>query len=345
MGKLTATITKLLSNLDSRKRDVLVSRFGLDGKPAMTLQAVGDKYNVTRERIRQIEALGLAEARAALPESREAGEVIKIIASYLDERGGVARESILASEMAKTWGEKSPIGALAFVREASRSFNWQGETPEFHSFWYTDKATFVAAKNFISSFAKAIAGKRQEAVNSAGVYDKIFTETATGVGVNSKAGANYLTVSKKFAVSPYGDKGLSDWPEVNPVTIRDWSYLVLKKAGEPLHFETIAKKIAEVHTKRNKVFTPTVHNELIKDSRFVLVGRGVYSLTECGYEQGGVKDLIRGMLKKSGPMTATEIVEVVSKQRLFKKNTILLHLQNRKLFSKGNDGKYFSTAV
>ncbi len=317
----------------------------MDGKQPMTLQAVGDKYGVTRERIRQIEALGLAEARTALAESREAGEIVKTITSYLDERGGVARESIMASEMVKIWGEKSSVGALAFVREASCRFGWQGETPEFHSFWYTDKVALAAAKNFISNFAKAIAGKRQEVVNSVGVYDKMFTETTGAQKINSKAGTNYLIVSKKFAVSPYGNKGLSEWPEVNPVTIRDWSYLVLKKASEPLHFETIAKKIAEVHTRRNKVFTPTVHNELIKDSRFVLVGRGVYSLTECGYEQGGVKDLIKVALKNKGPMTAAEIVEMVSKQRLFKKNTILLHLQNRKLFGRGNDGKYFASSV
>lgn len=46
----------LLTSLTPRERDVLIMRFGLDGNDPMTLQEVGDRLKVTRERARQIEA-------------------------------------------------------------------------------------------------------------------------------------------------------------------------------------------------------------------------------------------------------------------------------------------------
>jgi len=84
----------------------------------------------------------------------------------------------------------------------------------------------------------------------------------------------------------------------------------------------------------------TCHNELIKDKRFVLVGRGIYALAEWGYKTGVVKDVIRDLLKKNGPMKKEDIVEQVMKERYLKKNTILVNLQNNKYFKKNKNGEY-----
>ena len=84
----------------------------------------------------------------------------------------------------------------------------------------------------------------------------------------------------------------------------------------------------------------TVHNELIKDDRFVLVGRGVYALSEWGYSPGEVKDVICDILEKDGPLSKDEIIERVFTQRLVKKNTIVQNLSNKKRFARSNDGKY-----
>ena len=95
-----------------------------------------------------------------------------------------------------------------------------------------------------------------------------------------------------------------DWPEISPKTVRDKIYLVLKKNDEPLHFETIARRINEVKfDDGQKALGPTVHNELIKDDRFVLVGRGMYGLQERGYEPGIAREVIAKVLKEKGPLT------------------------------------------
>ena len=49
-----------------------------------------------------------------------------------------------------------------------------------------------------------------------------------------------------------------------------------------------------------KAHVATTHNELIKDPRFVLVGRGLYALAEWGYMSGVVRDVIKKILEKNG---------------------------------------------
>lgn len=339
MAKLANTISKLMTDLEGRKRQVLVSRFGLDGKKAQTLQAIGDQYGVTRERIRQIESLGLSEVREAMKGDAQVEQIIKAIDDYLTGKGGIATETELVSDMKKILGEEATLDTLAFVREASRRFGYKSETADYHPFWYNNEKAVSQAQELMVKFVKLLKASKGQVLEG-GKFEAIFAQAAAPFGFDLKTGLNYLGISKKFCVSPYGDRGLSEWPEVNPATIRDWSYLVLKKNQKPMHFEEIAEAISKVHTKRSKVFTPTVHNELIKDGRFVLVGRGIYSLTEFGYQKGSIRDLIAEALKQKGPMTPAEIVTMVSEQRMFKKNTVLLHLQDRKLFKKNGDGRY-----
>jgi len=59
-------IGDLLDLLDDRERRILNSRFGLDGTNPKTLEEVGVKFGVTRERIRQLQNIALAKLRKAL---------------------------------------------------------------------------------------------------------------------------------------------------------------------------------------------------------------------------------------------------------------------------------------
>src|SRR6185369_3160842 len=145
----------------------------------------------------------------------------------------------------------------------------------------------------------------------------------------------YAALSKKIHRNSFGDIGLADWPEVRPKTIRDRIYVVLKKQKKPVHFEEIANLINQARLDSRVAIPSTVHNELIKDDRFVLVGRGLYGLSEHGYEAGTAQEVIARILKKKGPLKSHEIVQAVQKERLFKHNTILVNLQNKNLFERG----------
>ena len=134
--------------------------------------------------------------------------------------------------------------------------------------------------------------------------------------VQQEIADNYLGISKQIDKNPYGDVGLDEWPEINPATVRDKIYLVLKKKAEPLHFEDIATHINKVGFDDQKALAPTVHNELIKDNRFVLVGRGMYGLKEHGYEPGTAREVIAKVLKAKGPLKPNDVVTHVNASAL-----------------------------
>ncbi|HAV11549.1 MAG TPA: hypothetical protein DCX32_03320 [Candidatus Moranbacteria bacterium] len=108
-----------------------------------------------------------------------------------------------------------------------------------------------------------------------------------------------------------------------------------------MHFKDIAEEIDKSGLNKKKTHPQTVHNELIKDKKFVLVGRGIYALAEWGYEKGTVKDVLEDILKKyPAAMTREEIIKEVLKVRQVKKSTVIINLNN--YFKKTKEGKYTS---
>ena len=130
------------------------------------------------------------------------------------------------------------------------------------------------------------------------------------------------------------------WPEITPRGARDKAYIILKEQNRPLHFREIAELINQANLGSNLAQAQTVHNELIKDERFVLVGRGTYALKDWGYQPGTVRQVIAQLLKEHGSLAKEDILEKVLKDRLVKESTVLINLQNRQHFNKREDGKY-----
>ena len=145
----------------------------------------------------------------------------------------------------------------------------------------------------------------------------------------------WLTLSKGVKKNPLGEWGKSGASGVKARGIKDFAYLMMRKHGSPMHFREVAKAITNTFSK--KCHTATCHNELIKDKRFVLVGRGMYALSEWGYKPGVVRDVIKEILKREGSMTKEDVVDKVLKERYLKKNTILVNLQNPKYFKKNKN--------
>lgn len=210
------------------------------------------------------------------------------------------------------------------------------ENESFHSFWAMDRETAKTVKEAASTLADAFE-KNKELVNRANFNDFARKNGSS----NLKDPSVLLAIYKNLDVNVFGQIGLASWAEIKPKGVRDKAYLVLKKEKVPKHFTEIAKLINNTGFSNKKANTQTVHNELIKDSRFVLVGRGLYGLSEWGYNSGTVKDVLVDILKKSEePMHRAELVAKVLNARMVKENTILLNLQDSKVFSKREDGKY-----
>ncbi len=312
---------ELLKKLPSKQKEIIFRRFGLsatsnfDSEVKETLEAIGQSFGITRERVRQIEEDGFLKIK---PKIAKYKNVFQYFNQYFKKCGGLKKEEILLEDLG---GKKHQLQAC-FLLTVNDNFERFGEDADFYSFWTINKNSSASAGNIINTL-----------FNKLKKTGKLLSLKELSPFSNIKFLTSYLEISKKILKNSDGLYGLKDWPEINPRGVKDKAYLVFKKLGKPLHFNKIARLI-------DGSLAQTVHNELIKDPRFILVGRGIYALKEWGYETGQVKDVIAKILKENGPLTQSEILEKVLKQRLVKENTILLNLSNKKNFLKNSQGKY-----
>jgi hypothetical protein len=304
----------LVSDLKDREREVIVRRFGLEGKEKETLQSIGDSFGITRERVRQIENAAINKIRPKLKKYRD---VFEAFLKYFKKFGEVRKEEKLLEEL----GGKEK-NELVFLLSLDKRFLRFNQSQDFHSLWTTNLEALEKVKNLLSLICKKFEKEK-----------KLMTlkEIASEFKVREDILEGFLEISKRIQKNKKGFYGLREWPEINPRSLRDRAYLVFKELQKPLHFTEVARMIEGANLK-------SVHNELIRDERFVLIGRGIYALREWGYFPGEVKDVIYKFLKEEGPLTKEEILERIRKQRVVKENTVLINLA--KYFEKDEKGRY-----
>ena len=325
----------ILKNLSPRTGEVLSRRFGLKTGERETLEAIGQDFGICRERVRQIEGDGFSKIK---PKIEKYQKIFQYFTKQLKNYGDLKKEDILLSELGgEKW--KSQVYFLLTLDSRLERF---GESEDFHSLWTINRNSLKKAQELINSISRKLekVGKPTalKDICSLVSLDKRFltsyTEPPKEARWEKRFISSTLEISKKIQKNSEDLFGLRDWPEINPRGARDKAYLVFKKAKTPLHFTKVAEFI-------EGALPQTVHNELIRDERFVLVGRGIYALREWGYEPGQVKDVILKILKdERKPLAKEEILEKTLKQRLVKENTIFLNLSNTKYFLRDSQGKY-----
>lgn len=341
-------IARLLKKLSSKEADVLKRRFGLSDTPKETLEAIGNSFKVTRERIRQIENLAIKKIKENPEFNSLVRPVEHVVMSVLDEYGGIMNETFLLEELFPTGSTPGNDQAVMFILSELIDFRFDkvGPNRKFTKSWKV-KTTDLAFVEEVIGMLEEIVGNEGQPLDINILYEKVkqhpfYKEHSDRI--NQNVILSYLESSKALARNPFDEYGLRKWGSVMPRRMNDKIYLVLKKMGKPMHFVDIAKKITEVFKK--EAYPPTVHNELILNKHYVLVGRGIYALKEWGYQRGVVSDVIEQILQdNTEPLSRDAIVREVLKQRIVKKNTIHLALTNKKRFSKLADGRYVLTTA
>lgn len=327
--------TKLLAVLPDRARDVLEKRYGLaKDADTYTLEAIGQTYGITRERVRQIENYGIQSIQKSdiykefEPMFAELREAIQALG------GGVIPEHVLLSEIAADPATRNDIYFLLVLGDP---FYRSKENTAYAHRWYTEKKIADIVEKGLKSVYQSL--KRDELISEAEVLERFKNELIDIADQHDEVVLKrWLQISKEIASNPLGEWGHASSPNVKVKGIRDYAYLVVKRHGSPMHFREVAEAIQELFDR--KAHTATTHNELIKDERFVLVGRGLYALTEWGYSAGVVKDVLRDILEKHGPLSREEIIDKVRKERYVKDNTIVVNLQDVNLFKRLSNGTY-----
>ncbi|MFA6919262.1 MAG: sigma factor-like helix-turn-helix DNA-binding protein [Patescibacteria group bacterium] len=352
------TLNTLFSYLSDKERDIIKKRFGLTVDKKYTLEEIGGAYGITRERVRQIENLSITKLKQLQELKDEIREAELVISRLLEQYGGIMEENFFLENLLNYLNSHSDSeNSLLFLAEHifSENITKVKQDKDFNHLWKLGSSDIDFIKEIIGEMVRIIEGNEkplslEELLSSfkeSEFYknnkEKVLSNTllleATEEDIN-KILESYLRASRKIKQDLFNEWGLVSWGIVMPKKINDKIYITLKKHGKPLHFVDIANIINDTKFDEKVAYPPTVHNELILDDKYVLVGRGIYALKEWGYKPGNVADVIEELLLENGPMSKDKIIEQVLDRRNVKKSTIYLSLMNNHKIKKLSDGRY-----
>lgn len=328
-------VKDLLSEASERARDVLERRFGLGTSITReTLESIGSRTGITRERVRQVEANGLDAVRNSKT-FKEAEPLFEELRKHILSEGGIVSEEHLLTTLAKDASEKNRFRFLLVI---GSTFFRERETNEFYARWHVDSTIAGQVHEALTHLYESLP---DEDVISEGALVDNFIEELKKLNAAYRDEVilkRWLSLSKRIGKNPLSEWGRTDSSAVRTKGVRDYAYLVVKHAKHPMHFRDVAKTINVLFAKEAHI--ATTHNELIKDKRFVLVGRGLYALSEWGYTPGIVRDVITYILQQEGPLSKEEILKKVKKIRFVKENTILVNLNDTHYFKRQKNATY-----
>jgi hypothetical protein len=326
---LKSSVKDILGIIEQeREREIITRRFGLYDRRE-TLEQIGELLGITRERVRQLEKSILTKLKAAALNGKmpTMAGLEKMLVRNLAEMGRVAKIQDLTNHLLGKPSDQREQAHVAFIAELAPNLTVIEENDNyFHSVGIGEYGDDKKIRGEIDAIVSIIK-KHGEPMTIEQLHDQLSYEHPDHV--------KGLASASKLLAHLNDNWGLVKWPTVNPKNIRDKIYVILADNGKPMHFSEIANSIKDSTFKRKNVTTQAIHNELIKDSRFVLIGRGIYALNSWGFNQGTVADIIADVLKNApSPLHRDEIVKQVLKSRQVKETTILLNLQSKPQFKR-----------
>jgi DNA-directed RNA polymerase delta subunit len=331
------TTKRLLNPLNARAKEVIVGRFGLgESGERKTLESIGKKYGITRERVRQIENFALKVIKKS-EEYIEEQPVFEEVKKLIKDFGGLVHEEEFLKAIAK---DKITQNHVHFYLVLDDHVKEHKEDENFNKRWSVDETVAEAVHNALNKLHASISEEEMLGQDILLAQFMAQLDNLHEAYKSKEVLQRYLELSKVLGANQLGEWGRKTSPNIKTRGIKDYAYLVIRKAARPMHFREVAKEIAIQFKK--KAHTATTHNELIRDSRFVLVGRGIYALREWGHTGGVVRDVIKEVIMEGGnkPMKKEDIIEKVKAKRIVKDNTVLVNLQNPNHFEKNKDGLF-----
>ena len=313
---IKASVKAIIESIDQeREREIIKRRFGLYERKE-TLEQIGELLGITRERVRQLEKAILIRIKM-VAERGELPDIIsceKVIIRTLSDMGRVAKLHELTDKLLGKKSNSRERAHIAFIAELSPNLTVINETDNYEN--------GVASAEYGDEIKT---NKKPLTIEE--LHEKLNYEHPNHVQALAQISKHLAHLKDVW--------GLAKWPTVNPKNIRDKIFVILSESGKPLHFSEIAEAIRESDFNRKDVTKQAIHNELIKDKRFILIGRGIYALDSWGYSKGTVTDAIKEVLEKAGePLHREEIVRRVLESRQVKETTILLNLQSKPQFKR-----------
>ena len=196
-----SAVLEYLEKLPERERQVLEWRHGLvDGKSS-TLEEIGAKLKLTRERIRQIEKDGIKKLRE-MPMPENFRRVSDLMFQFIEDRGNAAGEQQILAAILAERGNTASRQSLLFVLHASSLFRLLKDSDKYRQSWYLTGLDL----DFLDTVADTAVKILQEGNKSLPIEllaEKLRSSLASPelAALSNEAIESYLNISKKMRVT------------------------------------------------------------------------------------------------------------------------------------------------
>lgn len=319
--QIVKLINEAIARLSEREVLIISNRYGLKEK-AVSLAEIGRDLKLSRERVRQLET----EIKRKLK---------KIISQKSEEiKGAIKPYPIVPRSLGS--------GEFKKLDQIDKNYYklFYDVLPDYELVKKHQKLN--ASWRHLSKTIDLLIDDLAQIKEKLDKFDTLNSKKLARI-INYSVDELVLLVeaASELHLASDGQVGYTGNRLVNPKTIPDKMLYVLKHMNKPMHFKDLAHQIGQNYKDGKKINPATVHNELIANDRFVLIGRGTYALKDWGYKPGSVSELIYELIEMTGPKTHKEIIDFISKQRRIRKNTIVINIKGEKRIAKNLQGEYY----
>lgn len=326
---IVQSFSEVLGSLSNKEQDVIKKRIWLFWEKE-TLQNIWNSFSpaITRERVRQIEDTWIKKIWRMI-KTNVLSEIQAKSKEFLTLHWGILAKTKLINALIKELDIEKTINKwiLEVIIQSDSNLKKSKQTLWCEIYFFFSNVS-KSTIDLVHKEALKILKKKKDVMDQKTIYEIIKDNLKNKVKLSSVFVDSVLDLF--FDVIKWEDSliGLSKWKILNPKTLKDKAIYVMKKEKAPMHFVDIANKITDILWEAVKV--NTIHNELIRNREFVLIGRWIYALKEYWFTPWTVLDVIVDILKKKWEaMNTEEIIKDVLKIRKVKPTTIYMNLQNK----------------
>ncbi len=328
-AEIVNSFTKILGSLADKEKIIISRRIWLNWEKE-TLQEIGNDYSITRERVRQIEDVWIKKIWRII-KTTELSKIQEMWEELITLHGWLLIKDNLVNGVINELKIDKAInpGIIEIILQSDFSITKSKPQLWTKTYFYFPEVN----KKIISEVHKEalkMLKKKWDILEKNSLYEMIKINLFQSYGkIETVLVDSILDIFTDIVKWEEKYIWLEKWKILNPATLKDKAIYIMKKQKQPVHFVELTNSIA-THFKE-PVKTATIHNELIRNNEFVLIGRGIYVLKEWGYKPGTVIDVIIDILwKVKWPLSTDAIIAKVLKTRKVKSSTVYMNLQDRK---------------
>jgi hypothetical protein len=341
-------IEEVLQLLPERQRNIIKDRYGLWDGIAETLQDIGDKLGLTRERIRQIEDKGLKRLRRVYGFRSIKNFVVTKIAVYLSSRAettrGIVSEDEVASAFADDCSTEEAALTIGLLRDVNASLFAQQMVEAESGVYCLDKALATEYRTLLEILQGTLE-RNQKPLSEQTFYQSLSSDSGRTFSEQQiRLLQRILAVSPSVVRLHNGTIALSKWTKFERRDSANVAAAALRLLGRPAHFRELTQKIGTLFPDLGDINERVLHNALVcHREKFVWVKNGTYGLKDWGLARPPyIKDRLIELLSGSGyPLPYWHLKEKVLEVCNCKEESVRMTLDlNPKVFKKFDGDQY-----